>query len=64
LDILLEGRNLAAIALLEGFLKEPERTSLLAKAREINDANHAIAKAKVDAQRNLLTSAPPCFQLL
>jgi hypothetical protein len=53
-----------AITLLEHAIAEPQRILLLAKAREINDVNHAIAKAKVDAQRKLLTSAPPCFQLL
>jgi hypothetical protein len=50
--------NHTGIALLEGALLEPQRTLLLAKAREINDANHAIAKAIEDAQRKVLASAP------
>ena len=43
-------------------LVEHQRTFLLAKAREINDSNHAIAKAKEDAQRKVLAAAPPCLR--
>lgn len=38
------------------------RTFLLAKAREINDSNHVIVKAKEEAQRKVLATAPPCLR--
>jgi hypothetical protein len=50
--------NDAAIALLE----RAQCIALLAKPRAINDANHAVAKAKEDAQRKVLASAPTCLQ--
>jgi hypothetical protein len=54
----LRSDNHAGIALLKRAAVEPQRSFLLAKAREINDANYAIVKAKEDAQRKVLASAP------
>jgi ankyrin repeat protein len=54
--------NHTGIALLERALAEPHRILILAKAREINDANHAIAKAKEDAQRKVLAATPACLR--
>jgi hypothetical protein len=50
--------NHTGIALLE----RAQFMVLLAKPRAINDANHAITKAKEDAQRKVLAAAPTFLQ--